>query len=329
MRTARLSAEADLLSLRARVAPTSVPPTVDHNTLADSVARAFVAAQSASRTEPLESRAFSKLDMFPSERIRWHDWAAVLQSNISNANADMHTEMTAVEGKTAVTPNVAVINPDSVARSKSFHFMLTMLVEGPALDIILNSGQGEGYEFWQRLVLEYDPGSRVRAAGSMMEILSHPFTSDTSSFEAFDAKVSVHERRTSKAIDDDVKVGCVLKNMTDESSRDQLVLQSKRLTTCAMVRDEVMDVVQARGATGSSPTLVDALMKGTGKGKGKKGKGEGKYTKSMDDKGKSKGWKNRAKDSGDKSQDSKDSAQRKCFLLRPCWTREELLPAAF
>ena len=50
--------------------------------------------------------------------------------------------MTAVEGKTAVTPTVAVINPDSVARSKSLHFMLTMMVEGLALDIILSSGQG-------------------------------------------------------------------------------------------------------------------------------------------------------------------------------------------
>ena len=69
----------------------------------------------------------------------------------------MHTEMTAVEGKTAVTPNVAVINPDSVARSKSLHFMLTTLVEGPALGIILNSGQGEGYESWRRLAFEYDP----------------------------------------------------------------------------------------------------------------------------------------------------------------------------
>ena len=104
---------------------------------------------------------------------------------MSNANADMHIEMTAVEGKTAVTSNVAVINPDSVARSKSLHFMLAMLVEDPALDIILNSGQGEGYESWRRQVLEYDLPSWVRAAGSMMEILSQPFTSDASSFEAF------------------------------------------------------------------------------------------------------------------------------------------------
>ena len=41
-----------------------------------------------------------------------------------------------------------------------------MLVEGLALDII---GQGEGSESGQRLVLEYDPRSLVRAAGSMMK----------------------------------------------------------------------------------------------------------------------------------------------------------------
>ena len=116
-RTARPNAEADLQSLRAQVTPTSVPPAVGHNALADSVARAVFAAQSASRTEPLDSRAFSKLDKFRWERSRWHDWAAVLQSHIS----------------TAVTPNVAVINPDSVARGKSLHFMLTTLVEGPPL----------------------------------------------------------------------------------------------------------------------------------------------------------------------------------------------------
>ena len=40
------------------------------------------------------------------------------------------------------------------------------------------------------------------------------------------------------------------------------MLQSKRLAPNAMVRDEVMDVVQVRAATGSSPVLVDALVKG-------------------------------------------------------------------
>ena len=112
---ARLNAEADLQSLRAQMTASCVPPTVD--ALAASVARAVVTAQTASRTEPLDSRAFTMLDKFRSERTCWRDRAAVLQSYISNANADMHAEMLQVEGKTAATPNVAVINPDSVATS--------------------------------------------------------------------------------------------------------------------------------------------------------------------------------------------------------------------
>ena len=43
----------------------------------------------------------------------------------------------------------------------------------------------------------------------------------------------MHELRTTKVIDDDVKVGCVLKNMADESLKDHAVLQRKRLATCA------------------------------------------------------------------------------------------------
>ena len=72
-----------------------------------------------------------------------------------------------------MTPNVSVINPGSVARSKSLHFILTIVVEELDLDIILNSGQGEGKGILAATgLLEYDPRSRVRAAGSMMDSLT-------------------------------------------------------------------------------------------------------------------------------------------------------------
>ena len=194
-RTARLSTEADFQSFRAQVTPTRVPLIVDDNALEDSVLRVVVAAQSASRTEPLDSRDFSKLDKFRSERTRWNDWAAVLHRY--HAYRDGCGRV-----KDCSDTHCAMIDLDSVARSQSLHFMLTMLVEDPALDIILNIGQKVtnlgGDWFWNMIF-------GVRAAGSMMEILSHLFKSYTSSFEAFNAKVSIHERTTSKAIDDDVR----------------------------------------------------------------------------------------------------------------------------
>eukprot|EP00974_Lingulodinium_polyedra_P012702 1230845-Lingulodinium_polyedra.AAC.1 len=64
-----------------------------------------------------------------------------------------------------------------------------------------------------------------------MDILARQFVGGSASFETFDAKVQQHERRTTKVIDDDVKVGVVAKSMQDERMRDHLILQSKRRTT--------------------------------------------------------------------------------------------------
>ena len=154
-----------------------------------------------------------------------------------------------------------------------------------------------------------------------MEILSRPFKRDSCSFEAFDAKVSMHERRTTKVIDDDVKVGCFVKNVADESLRVHMVLQSKRLTNYAMVRDEIMDVFQARAATGSSPMLVDALMKG--KGKDKKGKGEGKDPKSKDDKGKGKRLEEQGQGQRCQEPGLQGPRSEEVLLLRPHSSHEE------
>ena len=133
----------------------------------------------------------------------------------------------------------------------------------------------------------------------MMEILSHPFTSDSSSFESFDAKV------TSKAIDDDVKVGCVPENKT-----------------IAMVRDEVMGVVHACAATGSSPVLVDALMKGNGKGKGKNKKGESKDPKGEDDKARVNAGRTEPRTAVTRVKTPRIVLRRKMLLPRPYWTHE-------
>ena len=65
----------------------------------------------------------------------------------------------------------------------------------------------------------------------------------------------MQERRTLKAIDDDVKAGCDFKNMTDESLTDHLVLRSKLLTTYTTVRGEVMDVVSALAASAFASDL--------------------------------------------------------------------------
>ena len=132
------------------------------------------------------------------------------------------------------TPNVAVTNPDSVARNRSLHFMLTMLVADLPSTTSCTAA-------W------------AKAAAAVLEC--HPRSGARSRLHAGDSLVPFHSgfvrglrrERRSEVIDDDVKVSCILTNVAYESLPDRLVLQSKRLMTEAMVRDEIMDVVQARG----------------------------------------------------------------------------------
>ena len=90
-----------------------------------------------------------------------------------------------------------------------------------------------------------------------------------------------------------------------------------------MVRDEVMDVVQARAPTGSSPMLVDALVKAKGDGKGKQVKGESKDPKSKDDKARVKAGRTEPRRAVTRVKTPRTVLRRNVSLLRPYWTREE------
>ena len=202
-RAARTVAEQQLASLRAHVdqraadAQAAYQAAGSNASLASSVAQAVLAAQAASTpighsgnssAGVIDSRAFAKLDKFRTDRARWHDWSAVLQSYVANANEELHQEMLQVEGVPDSVGNAFTTDQTLVTRSKALHLMLTMIVEGSALYIVLNAGHGEGYEAWRRLVLEFDPRSRVRAAGSMMDILAHQFVGIRNPLRALTAR---------------------------------------------------------------------------------------------------------------------------------------------
>merc|ERR1712194_313454 len=229
----------------------------------------------------LESRSFQKLAKFSGGRDGWADWAPVLLSFITTVSPQLKNAM---EAALAVNDawNIRLEDEAMRVESRQLHYMLTQLLSGTPLDIALNVGEGEGLEAWRRMNLEYDPRASTRTAGGIMEILKHPFTAESASFETFEKLCRAHARRTGKQLEEEIKVGVVLSNMMDIDLKNHLVMQSKRLTTFVDVRSEVADIARTRAATGAVPMMVDAI-KGKGKGKdGDKSKGKGK------DKGKSK-----------------------------------------
>ena len=52
-----------------------------------------------------------------------------------------------------------------------FHHALTLFCKGKALNIVLTSKEGEGFEAWRALVNKYEPTSKASVVGMLAEIL--------------------------------------------------------------------------------------------------------------------------------------------------------------
>ena len=67
---------------------------------------------------------------------------------------------------------------------QQFHLVQYMTTTtGQVLDNVGDAGVGEGLETWWRLVLEFDPRAKTKAAGLMIKLLAFRFTRDTASSE--------------------------------------------------------------------------------------------------------------------------------------------------
>ena len=55
-------------------------------------------------------------------------------------------------------------------RSRQLYFVLVLLLEGPALQLIKPVGAGEGYRAWRVLQDQYEPNRPGRHAGLLQEL---------------------------------------------------------------------------------------------------------------------------------------------------------------
>ena len=76
-------------------------------------------------------------------------------------------------------------------------------------------------------------------------------------------------------------MGVVLANMQDETIRNHLILHSRKCKTYQKCREEVRDILRAREAAGTTPTMEDELHR---EAKGKKGESrdDGKGSETSD-----------------------------------------------
>ena len=91
----------------------------------------------------------------------------------------------------------------------------------------------------RRLVLEFDPHTKTRAASFRQQLVAFALTSGTGSFEIFDKECHRLKQVTGIEIQDEVKCALVTLHMQHEMLRQHLIMHASRLDTSARAREEV------------------------------------------------------------------------------------------
>ena len=143
-----------------------------------------------------------------------------------------------------------------------------MLCQGTALNIIVNAGELQGCIAWRRLRQRYEPKAKTRFDGQMLELLSWSFDGDLQGrLEFFERHLARFDNDPKEKMSDSIKIGIVLRQLTEGPLKQHLLTQSERLQPWPDFRDEIVNIRRAQASL-RVPMDIGAPNKG---GKGGKG----------------------------------------------------------
>ena len=90
----------------------------------------------------LDRRVFGKPSVFAgTDKTKWREFEIVFMSYMSAMNATLHALILATQDNENDLIN-ATLDANQAEQSRQLHFMLIQLVQGTALDIVVNAGDG-------------------------------------------------------------------------------------------------------------------------------------------------------------------------------------------
>ena len=243
----------------------------------------------------IDTRQIGKPEQFKSDPAEYSDWSFVFKAYMSCISTNYIGLFERIEASRVPMPN-RLLDANDKALSAQLYYVLAMLVKGRALDIIQNSGPGEGVEAFKKLEETYHPKVASRFVGSLTLILSTRFSSDIESeLELFEKNIRRYEQESGKTLDDEILLGVVINGLQDNSMRDHIIRNSSRLTTYQLVRTELLEIARTSRVLNQMPVPMEiggvpkGKTKGKGQNKGPKGKGKSNDQKGSSSKGKGQG----------------------------------------
>ena len=185
--------------------------------------------------------------------------------------------------------------------NSQFYTLLEGLTDGESFDIVHNVTPGNRMEVWRRLHRRWDPSTGARKRNLLKAIINPgkcKFSELGSALEKWEDQCRRYEARKNdkgerEKLTEDIKMSA-LESLVPEDLEKHLLLNSSRLNTYQLMRDEIVSYVEVRHGmkiqeariqqttVNSNAMDVDALAKGRWSGKGGT---EGKGSKGREGKG--------------------------------------------
>ena len=219
-------------------------------------------------------------EAFMGEEVAWAEWSRVFRSWIGRFfQGRMHINLEIVEVLRDDSMKLADLNLEAASsdilaaleqQGRELYHVLIMFVRGKAQRLVLNAGEGEGFEAWRLLIRRFRPTSVATTVGRLIEVLGTSFEGSLADGLAeLERRVVLWERDAGEVMSDSLKIGIVVKSMQAGSYREHLLLSAGRSRTWgAFVKEvEAIDLAMRNNLSGSAPMDLDSFQPGQFNGK--------------------------------------------------------------
>ena len=227
----------------------------------------------------IDTRMLGRPDTFDGSESKWGDWRTVMKAYAALCNASLVSAMPASEVEAQEKRNSDLRDQLDVEASVALYYMLVLLTRNEPLNIVVNSGAGEGLLAWRRLVQRYDSAAATRLAGLLLNLMNWSFAGDIQSrMELFDRELQRYETRAREAVSLNLRVGMVLNGLDKGPLKDHLLLNSAKYLTWQEFKSEIVNYRRATQAVADSGGAVPMDVGAFTKGDEGRGRGAGKGT---------------------------------------------------
>ena len=178
-------------------------------------ARAQLSAPRQFSETVVDTRLIGKPKGFPGRDEDWPAWSLVIRAYAGAISSKLLSLLNRVEVMEDLCLNVSLGSEEERGLSVQWYYVLTMLLEGKATEKVNLAPAGEGLLLWQTLVRDYESKAAPRKTGLLQHVLGFQFDSDDllNDLERFEGKIKLYEAVKDFPLDDDIKVGVVIRNI--------------------------------------------------------------------------------------------------------------------